>query len=69
MPDSSIMLELCEILGITMNELFRGKKTDAEGYEKNTMENPDCQKNENKHCRPKNRILSILFQRCCWWGF
>lgn len=28
MPDSSIMLELCDILGITVNELLSGEKID-----------------------------------------
>ena len=37
MPDSSIMLELCDILGINVNELLSG--------EKNSMENNE-QKNE-----------------------
>ena len=32
MPDSSIMLELCEILGITVNELLSGKKVDMYKY-------------------------------------
>ena len=38
MPDSSIMLELCEILGITVNELLSGKKVDMEIYEKKADE-------------------------------
>ena len=37
MPDSSIMLELCEILGITVNELLSGEKIDMESYEKRQM--------------------------------
>lgn len=34
MPDSSIMLELCEILGITVNDLLSGEKISMESYEK-----------------------------------
>ena len=34
MPDSSIMLELCEILGITVNELLSGEEIDIESFEK-----------------------------------
>ena len=34
MPDSSVMLELCEILGITVNELLSGERIDMESYEK-----------------------------------
>lgn len=33
MPDSSIMLELCEILKITVNELLSGEKIDMENNE------------------------------------
>ena len=39
MPDSSIMLELCEILGITANELLSGEKIDVENLEKKADEN------------------------------
>lgn len=42
LPDPSIMLDLCEILGINVNELLTGKKLDRENYkeraEKNLME-------------------------------
>lgn len=37
LPDSSIMLELCEILGITVNELLSGEEIDMESYEKRQM--------------------------------
>ena len=30
MPDTSIMLELCDILGISVNELLSGEKMDME---------------------------------------
>ena len=39
MPDSSIMLELCEILGITVNDLLSGEKISMESYEKKADEN------------------------------
>ena len=35
MPDTSIMLELCEILDITVNELLNGEKIKMENNEKN----------------------------------
>ena len=38
MPDSSIMLGLCEILGISVNELLRGEKINAEDDHKKTEE-------------------------------
>ena len=54
MPDTSIMLELCDILGISVNELLRGEKFD--------MEN-DNQKNEQlllemaKELEKKNKTI------------
>ena len=33
MPDASIMMELCEILGITVNELFCGEHVKEEEYQ------------------------------------
>lgn len=33
MPDTSIMLELCDILGISVNELLNGEKIDMENNE------------------------------------
>ena len=37
MPDSSIMLELCEILGITVNALLSGEEIDMGSFEKRQM--------------------------------
>ena len=34
MPDSSIMLELCEMLDITVNDLLSGEKVSSEDYAK-----------------------------------
>ncbi len=39
MPDVSIMLQLCEILGISVNELLKGEKIMAENYEENAENN------------------------------
>ena len=39
MPDASIMLELCEILGITVNELLSGERIKMEDYKKKAEEN------------------------------
>lgn len=33
MPDTSVMLELCEILGISVNELLSGKRLSMENYQ------------------------------------
>ena len=38
MPDSSIMLELCEILGISVNELLSGEKIGTENHNKKDEE-------------------------------
>lgn len=39
MPDSSIMLELCELLQINVNELLSGEKIMADRYDKQAEEN------------------------------
>jgi transcriptional regulator with XRE-family HTH domain/DNA-directed RNA polymerase subunit RPC12/RpoP len=38
LPDASLMLQLCDILGITVNELLNGEKIDMENYDKKTEE-------------------------------
>lgn len=61
MPDSSIMLELCEIMGITVNELLSGEKIDMESYEKKADENLIALKRKDENNMAKNMIISILF--------
>ena len=39
LPDSSIMLELCKILGISVNELLTGEEIKMETYDKQAEEN------------------------------
>lgn len=39
MPDASLMLELCEILKITVNELLSGERLDMENYKEKAEEN------------------------------
>ena len=39
MPDSSVMLELCEILEITVNELLSGERLEMDNYDKRAEEN------------------------------
>ena len=39
MPDSGIMLDLCELLKINVNELLSGKRIMAEAYDKWAEEN------------------------------
>ena len=38
LPDASKMLDLCEILNISVNELLNGEKIDMKDYEKKTEE-------------------------------
>ena len=61
MPDSSIMLELCEILGITVNELLSGEKIEMESYEKKADENLIALQKKDENNMTKNVIISILF--------
>lgn len=61
MPDSSIMLELCEILGITVNELLSGEEIDMENYEKKADENLIALKRKDENSMKRNAIISILF--------
>lgn len=61
MPDSSIMLELCEILGITVNELLSGEKVGVENYEKKANENFIALKRKDENNMKKNTIISIIF--------
>ena len=39
LPDAGIMPELCEILGISINDLFSGEKVKMKNYEKKLEEN------------------------------
>lgn len=39
MPDSSIMIELCNVLGINVNELLSGERIEMENYNKIAEEN------------------------------
>lgn len=61
MPDASIMLELCKILGITVNELLSGEKISVEQYEKKADENLIRLKRNAESSKAKNMLLSILF--------
>lgn len=61
MPDSSIMLELCEILDITVNELLSGEKVDLENYEKKANENLIALKKKDENNIKKNVIIAVIF--------
>ena len=57
MPDSSIMLELCDILGISVNELLSGEEIKMENYNKE-MENKLLEMVEEKE-RNDKQLLAL----------
>lgn len=68
MPDASIMLQLCEILGITVNELLSGEKIDMESYEKKADENLISLKRKDENNKIRNKIVSISFSAMFFVG-
>lgn len=60
-PDSSIMLKLCGILGISVNELLSGAAIDQEDYETKANENLIALTEKTETGRAKNTLISILF--------
>jgi len=68
MPDSSIMLELCEILGITVNELLSGQKVSVESYERKADENLVALKRRAENNKNRTVIISILFSAALFIG-
>lgn len=68
LPDSAIMLELCEILGITVNELLSGEKIRMEDYQKMADENLIALKKKDENNLTKNMIISILFSATLFVG-
>ncbi len=54
MPDSSIMLELCDILGISVNELLSGEKN---GMENNNRKNEQLLLEMAKELEEKNKTI------------
>lgn len=68
MPDSSVMLELCEILGITVNELLSGQRVSAESYEKKADENLIALKKRDETNKNRNVMVAILFSAALFIG-
>ena len=64
MPDSGIMLELCELLKINVNELLSGERIMAESYDKRAEENllemrrqvEDCREHDCRCCTCRIQI-------------
>lgn len=68
MPDSSIMLELCEILGITVNELLSGEKVEMENVEKKADENLIALKRKDENNMTRNVLIAVLFSMMLFVG-
>lgn len=68
MPDSSIMLELCKILGITVNELLSGEKIDTENFEKKADENLIALERKAETGMAGKGMASILFSAALLLG-
>ena len=60
LPDSSIMLELCEILGITVNDLLSGEVITMENYNKE-MENKLLEMARQKEQADKRLLAAEVF--------
>lgn len=61
MPDSSIMLELCNHLGISVNELLSGEHLKEEQYQEKANENIiSMAKESDKNKKIKNRIIVAI---------
>lgn len=61
MPDSSIMLELCQILDISVNELLSGEKIEMENINKKADETLLELKRKDENNINKNTVISIIF--------
>lgn len=61
MPDASIMLELCNELGITVNELLTGERLKTEHYQENAENNLIAMKQADENMEHKLRIAGRLF--------
>ena len=60
-PDVSLMLDLCNILGITVNELLSGERIAMESYQKKAEENlMELQSKKEKAQKECNAVLKLL---------
>ena len=66
MPDSSLMLELCNILGITVNELLSGERIEMQDYMEKSEANIISVMSEEKKKRKRLYAIidGILFLLC-----
>lgn len=61
MPDSSILLELCNILDVTVNELLSGERIEMKHYEEKVSENLIELKRKDENNISRNTIISIIY--------
>lgn len=61
MPDSSIMLELCQILDISVNELLSGEKIEVENVSQKADEALLELKRKDENNMSKNTVISVIF--------
>ena len=61
MPNSSIMLELCNILDVTVNELLSGERIEMNNYEEKANENLIELKRKDENNMKKNAIMSTIY--------
>lgn len=61
MPDSSIMLQLCQILDISVNELLNGERINMENINRKADETLLELKRKDENNISKNTIISIVF--------
>lgn len=60
LPDSSIMLELCNILGVSVNELLSGERIEMNYYEEKVNENLIELKRKDENMN-KNAVISTIY--------
>lgn len=69
MPDSSIMIELCNILGINVNELLSGERIKMEDYEKKVEDNLIDFKRREEENNKKMLMLENVIAYICIFSF
>ena len=62
MPDSSIMLELCGILDVSVNELLSGERIEMNNYEEKVSENLIELKRKDENNIRRNTLISIIYK-------
>ena len=65
LPDSSIMLELCEILGITVNDLLNGEKVSSENYAQKLEAQLLNAIQEKERLFQYHRRINLIYAACC----